>query len=229
MAEAEIARLRAHPDAETSVPDTTARKRVFDQIREVSGQVQAELQKQKDRELAAAGRLSIGLVIGISVLFGVIGFVTLERSARRARAQREAEARHRAGQAEFTEMMQVMRDETQAYGLVKNHLERSIPGGVVTVLSRNNSDNRLVATTAVPEGSPLAAGLEGAGPGRLPRGAAGALLRAGRHERSARLLHDLWQHRRGGRLRAVARRRRGDRRGARAERAADRRPTTAPA
>ena len=31
MAEAEITRLRAYPDAENSVPDTTARKRVFDQ------------------------------------------------------------------------------------------------------------------------------------------------------------------------------------------------------
>jgi diguanylate cyclase (GGDEF)-like protein len=164
MAEREIARLRADADAETSIPETTERKRVFDRIRAVNAEVQAKLQEQKDRELAAAGRLSIGLVIGISVLFGVVGFIALERAARAARRRRQAGERDRASQAEFTEMMQVMRDETQAYGLVKQHLERSIPGGVVTILNRNNSDNRITAATPVPASSPLSARLTGAGP-----------------------------------------------------------------
>jgi diguanylate cyclase (GGDEF)-like protein len=164
MAEREIARLRADPDAVTSIPETAARKRVFDRIRAVNAEVQAKLKEQKDRELAAAGRLSIGLVLGISLLFGLVGFITIERAARTARRRRESDERYRLGQTEFTEMMQVMRDEVQAYGLVKTHLERTIAGGVVTILNRNNSDNRLAAATPVPAGSPLGVRLTGAGP-----------------------------------------------------------------
>ncbi|MBE2320616.1 diguanylate cyclase [Solirubrobacter sp. CPCC 204708] len=164
MAEREIARLRADQNAATSISETEARKRVFDRLRAVNAEVQAELEQQKDRELAAAGRLSIGLVIGISLLFGVLGFLTLESAARSARRRRAADEHSRAGQAEFTEMMQVMRDEAQAYGLVKRHLERSLPGGVVTILNRNHSDNRIAAATPVAADSPLNERLTGATP-----------------------------------------------------------------
>jgi len=61
---------------------------------------------------------------------------------------------YRISQAEFKETMQMMRDEDEAHDLVRTHLERSIPHAHVAVLSRNNSANRLTATS-LPDGSPL--------------------------------------------------------------------------
>ncbi len=49
----------------------------------------------------------------------------------------------------ITETMQIMRSESEAHELVKSHLERTIPGGEVTVLNRNNSDNRLQLVTVL--------------------------------------------------------------------------------
>ena len=70
----------------------------------------------------------------------------------------------RMAQAEFNETMQIMRDENEAYALVKQHLERSIPEAGVVVLSRNNSANRLTAATPLPPQSPIAAALVDAEP-----------------------------------------------------------------
>jgi diguanylate cyclase (GGDEF)-like protein len=71
--------------------------------------------------------------------------------------------------------MQIMRDEDEAYALVMQHLERSIPQANVVVLARNNSANRLTAATRLAEDSPLGAGLADAQPDsclsvRLARG-----------------------------------------------------------
>ena len=87
-----------------------------------------------------------------------------ERS-RDAEAQRAAtQRRYHASQTEFTEIMQVTRDEDEAYGLLKHHLERSLVGSEVLVLSRNNSDDRLEPKTELPAGSPLLERLNDADP-----------------------------------------------------------------
>lgn len=100
----------------------------------------------------------------MSVLFGGVGYVMIERDAKRRRLRRDNDHDYRRTQAEFGETMQIMRDEVEAHALVKHHLERAIPDAGVTVLNRNNSDNRLVATTPVdPEGQ-LAGRLRSATP-----------------------------------------------------------------
>ena len=50
----------------------------------------------------------------------------------------------------------------EAHGLLKRHLERSIPDTVVTVLSRNNSANRLEPTTALAAEDPISEALRDA-------------------------------------------------------------------
>ena len=80
--------------------------------------------------------------------------------ARRAAAERE----YHATQREFTEIMQITRDEDEAYGLLKRHLERSVEGCAVAVLNRNNSNDRLEVMTELPAGSPLLDGLKSADP-----------------------------------------------------------------
>jgi diguanylate cyclase (GGDEF)-like protein len=97
------------------------------------------------------------------------------RSGRRARVQEERARREEATRAEaersyfetqheFTEVMQITRDESEAYHLLKLHLERSLPGSDVLVLNRNNSHDRLEPMTELPADSTIAERLKGAEP-----------------------------------------------------------------
>jgi diguanylate cyclase (GGDEF)-like protein len=76
----------------------------------------------------------------------------------------EAERDYQSSQHEFVDAMQVTESEDEAHQLLKRHVERSVADSVVVVLNRNNSDDRLEATTPVRAGSALAAGLDGAAP-----------------------------------------------------------------
>jgi diguanylate cyclase (GGDEF)-like protein len=78
--------------------------------------------------------------------------------------RRRAERSYERSQAELAHGLQVTGDQTEAHGLLKRHLERSIPGATVVVLNRNNSADRLVATTALPESSELETALADARP-----------------------------------------------------------------
>ena len=77
---------------------------------------------------------------------------------------RDAEQTQGMQRSEFTEAMQLTGSESDAHSLLKRHLERSIPGSVVTVLSRNNSADRLEPTTAVDAEDSIAEGLRDARP-----------------------------------------------------------------
>ena len=68
---------------------------------------------------------------------------------------RAAGAQHEEVQSEFVDTLQVTDSEEVAHDLLKRQLERSIPGSDVVVLNRNNSADRLEATTAVLEHSTL--------------------------------------------------------------------------
>jgi diguanylate cyclase (GGDEF)-like protein len=69
-----------------------------------------------------------------------------------------------ATQAEFAETMQLTESEDEAHDLLKRQLERSITRSEIVVLNRNNSADRLQATTPVPTDSPLAVRLSTAKP-----------------------------------------------------------------
>jgi diguanylate cyclase (GGDEF)-like protein len=69
--------------------------------------------------------------------------------------RRSADRRHEAAQGEFVETLQVTDSEEQAHDLLKRQVERSIARSNVVVLNRNNSENRLEATTTLPEASTL--------------------------------------------------------------------------
>lgn len=78
---------------------------------------------------------------------------------------RRAEQRARElTQAEFSEVMQLTETETEAHLLLKRQVERSIPDSVAVVLNRNNSADRLQATTPVAADSVLADALAHAKP-----------------------------------------------------------------
>ena len=121
----------------------------------------------------SAGWAHLGMAAAALALLVLAGLSY--RSSRRrleedelARAAEErrsaAERTHYEAQREFTEIMQVTRDESEAYRLLKRHLERSLEGSDVLVLNRNNSHDRLEPVTGLPEGSELAERLSAAEP-----------------------------------------------------------------
>jgi len=79
-------------------------------------------------------------------------------------ARGEGASGYEATQGEFTDALQVSESEDESYGLLKRHLERSIPRSAVVVLNRNNSADLLEATTEVPSDSGLAERLATAQP-----------------------------------------------------------------
>jgi diguanylate cyclase (GGDEF)-like protein len=67
-------------------------------------------------------------------------------------------------QAEFTDAILLTEGEEEAHELLKRHLERSIPVNNVVMLNRNNSADRLEATTEIVASSDLADRLSAAHP-----------------------------------------------------------------
>lgn len=165
LAEAEIDALTLHPKRPTRVDEALRRKRVFDDFREQSATFAASLTAERREKLEKAGMISVLVIIALAAIFGGFGFTVVEREARRALARRDRDREYRRTQTEFGETMQVTRNEAEAHDLVKSHLERVIEGGRVTILNRNNSDNRLYAATAIGDESELDAKLAEAEPG----------------------------------------------------------------
>ena len=156
LAETLIARARS--GRRSAVPTAAARAlgREMRKFRAINAELKSELQEERDANQHRAGLLAVGLIVLLTTLFGGAGYLFLERRFRRDTGRRER-------RATFTEVLQLARTEREAYQVVKRHLERLVPSGVATVLNRNNSANRLEASSEV--GDPaLATALEGAEP-----------------------------------------------------------------
>jgi diguanylate cyclase (GGDEF)-like protein len=158
-----------------------ARADLIEQMRRASGRLHSTIASEQDADQSDLTLVLIGLCGGLLLVVGGAGTLLSGRKARRERTRRDREQRLAGGQAEFAETLQLIGDEAAAHGLVKRHLERTIPLSIVTVLGRNNSDNRLEAATEPPADSKIAERLES---GVEPR--ACVATRIGRlHERSA--------------------------------------------
>ena len=80
---------------------------------------------------------------------------TLGRALNDMVDRRSVGVKHQEGQSEFVDAIQVTDREEIAHDLLRRQVERSIAASSVTVLNRNNSENRLEATTALHENSSL--------------------------------------------------------------------------
>jgi len=158
-AEDEIARVALDENADFDRAGALERNALFQGFRTRIEGFKEELADQRDRKLARAGVISVAVIALLSLLFGGLGLLMLERQVRRSRARRAVESDYRRAQADFVETIQIMRNEPEAHDMLKQHLERSISDSDVLVLSRNNSDNRLAPATALEEGSAIAAAL----------------------------------------------------------------------
>lgn len=163
-AEQEVGRAGLEKNFRFDRPATLHRKALFDSFRRQSASFTKRLAEERREKLARAGVISVAVIGLLSLLFGGAGFGLFERQVRSVRARRSTELDYRRTQFEFGETMQIMRDEAEAHALVKQHLERSIDGSEALVLTRNNSDNRLAAATAVTGDSAIARKLADAEP-----------------------------------------------------------------
>ena len=164
LARDEVAQLRRFRDRPLDARLAVRRKPVFDSFRRLNSAFQRDVATRRDRQLSRAGLVSVGVILLLSVVFGGVGYLMIERDARRNRERGERDRGYRRSQGQFAQTMQIMRDEPEAHALVKHHLERNVAGVSVTVLNRNNSDDRLVATTPLKPDDPLAERLTGASP-----------------------------------------------------------------
>jgi CHASE3 domain sensor protein len=163
-ADAAILASRSPGRQRVAVDDVLGRKAQMDDLRATVARLQGVLEAERARALDHTSNVSALLIVAISVLFSVAGWLAIGRPAAvRARRDR-SEARRRDRQALFARSLQFMDSEEETHGLVQRHLEQSIDGSGVVVLQRNNSADRLEATTALPEGHPLVGVLETAAP-----------------------------------------------------------------
>jgi len=151
--------IRARNGREITVESVLVRTELVARFTNAHGELQALVGEESDAAHRGALQRAVLLITLLSAAFALVASL-LGRRLRRLEDERRglAEAYH-SSQREFAETLQVTESEVEAHSLVKRHLERSLPGSDVVVLNRNNSQNRLEATTPVVEGSALAARL----------------------------------------------------------------------
>lgn len=164
LAEQEIALVRADDPNARSPLGFVRRREAFDNFRAANRGYQRIVADARASALSRAETVPVVVIILIALTFFGVGYVLIDRGAKRAYRNREQGRAYRATQAEFIDTLQVMRDESEAHELVRHHLQRSIDGSQVVVMNRNNSDDRLEPATHVDPDSPLAEKLVGATP-----------------------------------------------------------------
>jgi diguanylate cyclase (GGDEF)-like protein len=163
-AQTQIADRRGGERPRGTIAAALGRKRLMDGLRTVAAHLKTRLDARRAADLDAAGRRAAIEVVALTLLLGILAVALLTRERHQRRAVYRRELAYRQAQREFTGVIQVVHSEPEADALLKRHLELAVPGAHATVLKRNNSDNRLQASTEVPAGSALARRLDGAEP-----------------------------------------------------------------
>jgi diguanylate cyclase (GGDEF)-like protein len=153
LAEQQIVESRKH-SFKPNVAAAFVRKSYMDRFRELNMSYEGLVEARRASQMDAAARVAEGVILGLGLVFSGFGMLLIKRAQRT-----------RAREQEFAQSLQVMRSEVEAHELLRGHVERSVHGSRVTVLTRNNSADRLTASTGLDEADPLRAPLEHAVPG----------------------------------------------------------------
>ena len=118
-----------------------------------------------------AALIPVWLICGLSVLFGIGGWLYARRRRlarveldRIEQAARDSETTMSSVQARFVEALQVSESQPEAHSMIVRHLETAIPDSQAIVRNRNNSADRLESTSALPEDHPLIEPLQDSSP-----------------------------------------------------------------
>jgi diguanylate cyclase (GGDEF)-like protein len=172
--------IRARNGREISAESNAVRSGLMARFREHNDELRDLIQDQADAAYGAGLRRTVALIVLLSAAFATMAGYLLVRLRRQERDRQLAEQADHASQREFSEILQITETEAEAHALVKRHLERTLPGSDVVVLNRNNSQNRLEATTPVNATSAFAQRLVDSAPNSC------LAVRLGRpHEQSA--------------------------------------------
>jgi diguanylate cyclase (GGDEF)-like protein len=139
-------------------------RRLMNRFRRSNDALTRALAARTDSQLARARWTTVAVMTMLALLFGGAFTVMAARGRAALHRRNEEDERYHATQREFSEVFQEAEDEAAAHEVLCIHLERSIPGARVVVLTRNNSADRLRAGTELPEGSELRRALEDARP-----------------------------------------------------------------
>src|SRR3954451_1262723 len=153
LAEKRIAARRRNATTVNALAGALERKARMDRFRATNASLTRMIEARRTSQLRDAGRIAVGVILALGLAFGALGTLLIRVSRRR-----------REREQEFAENLQVLRSETEAHRLLSEHVERSVPGSSVTVLTRNNSADRLDASSGLAPDDPLASRLEGALP-----------------------------------------------------------------
>ena len=88
----------------------------------------------------------------------------LMKASDEGRELQAQDATYRASQEALSELLRVTESEREAHAILKRHIEHGVPGSDVVVFNRNNSKDRLEATTDLREDSRLLEPLQSAEP-----------------------------------------------------------------
>ena len=165
-----------------------ARHHLIDEITDLNAALHARQRKRQADEDGRVALVAPLLILGLGLVFGGAAFVV----ARRERARVREQQRYRARQERFGEAMQAAESQVEAHRLLKAHLERSLSGASATVLNRNNSADRLEATTPLAADSPLGGAPAAGDPALLPCRAPEPAIRTGEPGRGLRVRSVRW-------------------------------------
>lgn len=140
------------------------RKVIMDDLRALNDRLHAEVERRREVDTARVSRISNVLILTLMALVGAAAALVLRHESRRRQDAHDVQHEYRASQREFTDIIQVVGSEREAHTYLKRHLEMQLPDATATVLTRNNSDNRLEAATEIDETSPLVERLTSAEP-----------------------------------------------------------------
>jgi diguanylate cyclase (GGDEF)-like protein len=159
---AAIRRWQALADSALAAPDRASREEhereeAIDAYRDAHAATLSAITSERREAQQRAKHFSIGIIIALLVLLGMPAYFVVERGARRS-------ARRARDDERFGDAIQFARTQDDAHEVLRRHLDVTLVKARSVVLNRNNSADRLEASTPVEEGSLLAAKLEGAGP-----------------------------------------------------------------
>ena len=90
-----------------AIEPITRRKHLMDSIRASDARLQHLLDRRRDSQLARSGRDAVIVILLLSALFGVAGYVLVWRGGRAGAARDSAERRYRDSQAHFADTTQI--------------------------------------------------------------------------------------------------------------------------
>jgi diguanylate cyclase (GGDEF)-like protein len=129
----------------------------MDRFRRENAGFMTDKEADRKHDHAVGQRISLAIVLGLGLIFALLGWLTLERPARRDAARRRR-------LTDFSDALQVARTEKEAFNVLRRHLEGWLEKARAVVLIRNASANRLQAATTLEQTPVLAEHLEGAAP-----------------------------------------------------------------